>query len=61
MVRRLKAAGAVLIGKLAMVELAGGAAAAVVAAYGWDWAWKQRERRIAIPLGARLLAPRRGS
>jgi hypothetical protein len=44
-----------------MVELAGGAAAAVVAAYGWDWAWKQRERRIAIPLGARLLAPRRGS
>jgi hypothetical protein len=44
-----------------MVELAGGAAAALVAAYGWDWAWKQREQRIAAPVRTHSLAPRKGS
>jgi hypothetical protein len=44
-----------------MVELAGGAAAALVAAYGWDWAWRQRERRIAVSPHARSLVPSKGS
>ena len=32
-----------------MVELTGGAAAALVAAYGWSWGWERWSRRGARP------------
>lgn len=39
-----------------MVELAGGVAAALVAAYGWSWAWERwSKRRVSAKLPARHL------
>jgi hypothetical protein len=42
-----------------MIEMASGAAAAVIAAYGWKWAWSHWAKQASLPTSARVGALRR--